>query len=153
MTCRSDVDTTREDALDEIIELSFEDDYLRNVLKTSDGIRSIGLLRSKREIWYNLPMPIRTKAERAIFALADINAAVKDLIVNLQSNTSLQHWPKVRQVLRDFLLYVYSTKLLSCSNLSCSSVGIHGSTLSFSVMSGASVSAHQMRRTSSSFVY
>lgn len=102
---RSDVSSTQESALDEIIRLSCEDEYSRRVLKES-GVRTIGLLSSNPRIWYNMPKPIQTMAERAIIALNDENASIKNLVWSLRSTTILKSWPYIRKTLRGYLLCV-----------------------------------------------
>lgn len=102
---RSSVVSTQEAALDELIRLSCEDEYFRRLIKDL-GLRSLGLLRYNPRIWYNLPKPVQTQAERAIIALADENANIKDLVWSLKSKVVFKFWPFIRKELRSYLLYV-----------------------------------------------
>lgn len=92
---------TQEAALDEVIELAFEDEHLRLLLKP-DGIMAIGLLRENQKLWYNMPKPIQCRAHRALIALADENASIKELIGSLQMART-QAWPQIKTMLKSCL--------------------------------------------------
>ena len=94
--------STQKVALEEIIELAFEDEQLRLLLKF-DGMRSIGLLRQNRTVWYNMPKPVQSRAQRALIALADENASIKDLVHSLKT-LPRQSWYQMRPRLRGCLL-------------------------------------------------
>lgn len=102
---RSSVISTQDAALDELIRLSCEDELFRRLVKKK-GLRSLGHLRFNPYIWYRLPKPIQTQAERAIIALADDNASIKDLVWSLKSKVIFKFWPFIRKELRSYLLYV-----------------------------------------------
>ena len=76
---RSDTARTQNDALDEVIELAFEDDTLRQLLQ-SPALRQIGLVRHNRLLWLNTPALLQTKFEKSVAALADGNADIKYLV-------------------------------------------------------------------------
>ena len=99
---RSDVTPTQDAALREIIELSFEGDQLRLLLK-SNGQRAIGLLRQNHVAWHNLPKPIQSRAEKAFVALADENASIKGLVQSLLALPT-QLFPQMKVRLRACLL-------------------------------------------------
>ena len=86
----------------ELIDLSFESDQLRLLLK-GDGLRTIGLLKYNATIWYNMSTTMRSRANKALIALADENASMKDLVHSLEE-VPRDLWPKIRTRLRDYLL-------------------------------------------------
>lgn len=89
-------------ALSEVINLAFEDEQLRLLLKT-ECIRSIGLLRQDRSVWYNMPKPIQSRAHRTLIALGDENANIKDFVGSLQT-IPLLAWPLLKPKLEACLL-------------------------------------------------
>lgn len=88
--------------MEEVIELAFENENLRLLLKY-DGIRSIGLLKQDRAIWYNMPKQIQSRAHRALIALGDENASIRNLVYSLQA-LPLQAWPQMKAMLEGCLL-------------------------------------------------
>lgn len=88
--------------MDEVIELSLEDEQLRQLLKI-DGMRAVGLLKQNHAIWYNMPKPIQSRANRALIALADEAASVKELVLSLQTLPG-HLWAEVQKQLRGCLL-------------------------------------------------
>lgn len=94
--------STQDATLREIIELAFEDEQLRHLLKT-DGIRTIALLKQDPQIWLNLPKPIQSRVQRAFIALAEENAGVKDLVYYLQTSP-LRKWKQTELRLKSCLL-------------------------------------------------
>ena len=99
---RSDVASTQDAALEEIIELAFEGDQLRLLLRRN-GLRAIGLLRQDRPVWHNMRKSIQSRAEKALIALAAENASIKDLVHSLQA-LPRQSFPQVKARLRACLL-------------------------------------------------
>lgn len=81
-------------ALEEVIELAFEDEQLRILLK-NDGLHAIGLAQQNRSAWYNMPKPIQSRAQRALIALSDENASIKDLVQSLHAFPQ-QAWPEMQ---------------------------------------------------------
>ena len=68
--------------MNEVIELAFEDDALRQLLKLP-ALRQIGLFKQEPRLWLNSPKLLQTKFERSMVALADINAEIKCLIQDM----------------------------------------------------------------------
>ena len=94
--------STQEVALGEVIELAFEYEQIRILLKI-DCIRCIGLLRQNRGLWYNLPQPIQSRAQRALISLADEIASIKELVFSLQSLPE-EAWPIMESNFKSCLL-------------------------------------------------
>lgn len=102
ISSRSNVASTQDAALRELIELAIEDEHLRMLLK-SDGFRAIGLLRQNRTAWYNMPKPIQSRAHRALIALADESVTIKEISQSLQTLPQ-QAWPQAKMKLQACLL-------------------------------------------------
>ena len=89
-----------------VIELAFEDEHLRQLL-SGDGIRAIGLLRADTSVWYNLPTQIHSKAEKALIALTEKNASIKDVVHSLTTR-SRDSYPIIKENLELSLSYVHA---------------------------------------------
>lgn len=85
--------------------MALEDEYLRLLLH-KDVVQSICVLRKNATVWYNISEPIRTKAQKALIALADENASLKDLIYSLQ-DCCRTVWLRKKGLLETCLLYDY----------------------------------------------
>lgn len=87
-----------------VTELAFEDEQIRQLLSIK-GIRAIGLLKADHSVWYNLPNQVHSRAEKALFALTERNASIKDLVVSLKTR-SRDSYPIVKEHLEHALSYV-----------------------------------------------
>ena len=90
-------------ALEEIIGMEIEDEYIRQLL-CCDVMQSINSLRENVTIWYNTPGPIRARVQNAFIAIADENATLKDFIYSLQ-DCGRTAWLKKKEQLEACLLY------------------------------------------------
>ena len=87
-----------------MIELAFEDDALRQLLK-SPALRQIGLVKHSPLLWLNTPRLLQTKFEKSVVALADINAHTKNLIKAFVASEPRKQ-AHIRATIRKHLLYV-----------------------------------------------
>ena len=90
--------------MNEVMELAFEDDALRQLLKFP-ALRQIGLVRQNPRLWLNTPKPLRTKFEKSILALADVNADIKYLVQAFVASKPKEQ-ARLRTLVSQYLLYV-----------------------------------------------
>lgn len=100
--CRSDVPSTRAQALDQIIILSVHNDAIRRVLGAVTT-RTVYSLRNSPEIWYNMHQSLQVRVRRALIALEDnkLNTIIKSYCCEKCENSA-----RLRNELKPYLLCV-----------------------------------------------
>ena len=93
--------------MNEVMELAFEEDALRQLLKIP-ALRQIGLVRQNPLLWLNTPKLLQTKFEKSVVALADVNADIKHLVKAMVVSSERNKHARLRAEISKYFLYVLS---------------------------------------------
>ncbi|KAI5118535.1 hypothetical protein M0805_009687 [Coniferiporia weirii] len=108
---RSNVASTKKQALDRITDLSVEDSYVRGLFKTMGAVEAIEPLQSDPELWIYYGSSLQNSSRKALVSLADveINMVLRtaDVKIIVYDEVANENDSLLNGTLREIFAYLY----------------------------------------------